>query len=269
MEKKKTLYEVKGPKNLQEMTAAELSAALEKTDMILLSCGATENHAKHLPIGSDNYQGDYLIKRTAEKLLDLGISAVPGFTIPFGVETNHFEREAVLGNCSLKPSTLTKVIKELICSLHRHGFKKFVLILNHAENWAPMQSAAQELYEEEQIECLCLNWIPPMNDFWPTVLNSQKHQGHGGEDETACVLATVPDLVDLTDTNPWYHEEEDEVSFDGLFYYGGAAGIYAPTKKDESPGYVGDPASATSETGEVCYDAYAKWIAAVIKKYYA
>jgi len=270
MSNDEVLYEVKGPKNIQEMTAYELKEKLEKTDLFLLSCGATENHSFHLPIGSDNYQGEYLVKRTAEKLLELGIESVPGFTVPFGVETNSFERGSLFGNCSLKPSTLIAVLKDLIMSLHKHGFKKFVMILNHAENWGPMQVAAQELYEEKEIECLCVNWIPPMNDFWPTVLKNTKHQGHGGEDETACVLAAVPKLVHTEGAKPWYHEEkgDEEVAFSGLFYYGGAAGIYAPLREDTSPGYVGDPAAATAEAGEACYAAYAEWIAKVVKKYF-
>jgi creatinine amidohydrolase len=270
MSKNEILYEVKGPKNIHEMTAYELKDKLKETDLFLMSCGATENHSFHLPIGSDNYQGDYLIRRTAEKLKEKGIECVPGFTVPFGVDSNSFERNSLFGNCSLKPSTLVTVLKEVILSLHRHGLNKFVMILNHAENWGPMQTAAQELYDEQGIQVLCVNWIPPMNDFWPTVLKNTKHQGHGGEDETACVLAAVPKLVNAKDAKPWYHEEtgEDDVEFSGLFYYGGATGIYAPMKPDHSPGYIGDPAAATAEAGEACYAAYAEWIAKVIQKYF-
>jgi len=264
------LYEVRGPKSLPEMTAAELAAAQQETDLILISLGATENHATHLPLGSDNFQGDYLIKRTAEKLAAIGIKAVPGFTIPFGVKSNAFERQSFYGNCDLKPDTLKAVLKDVITSLHGHGFNKFVLILNHAENWAVMQVAAHELGEEHGIRCLTVNWIPPMNDFWPTVLKNTKHQGHGGEDETACVLAAVPNLVHLDGVKPWYHPEtgEPDVEFGGLYYYGGAAGIFTPGQPDASPGYVGDPAAATQEAGEACYNAYAEWIAKVVKKHY-
>jgi creatinine amidohydrolase len=270
MKNAEVLYEVKGPKNMQEMTAYELADLLKETDLFLMSCGATENHSFHLPIGSDNYQGEYLVKRTAEKLADLGIKSVPGFTVPFGVETNSFERQSLFGNASLKPSTFIAVLKDLIKSLHEDGFNKFVMILNHAENWAPMQVAAQELYEEYGIKCLAVNWIPPMNDFWPTVLKNTKHQGHGGEDETACVLATVPKLVHHEHAKPYYHDDhpEADVDFGGLFYDGGAAGIYAPLSPDNSPGYIGDPASATAEAGEACHNAYAEWIAKVVRKYF-
>ena len=54
---------------------------------------------------------------------------------------------------------------------------------------------------------------------------------------------------------------------DGLGYYGGAMAVYAPTGTAQCPGYVGDPADATIEAGEKCYDLYADWISDVVIKY--
>lgn len=267
---KEVLYQVHGPKNMPEMTAEELRGLQKKTDLVLISCGATENHSAHLPLGADTYQGDYLVKRTHEKLMEMGILSVPGFTIPFGVETNAFERDSNYGNCSLRPETFIAVLKDLVLSLHGHGFRKFAIIENHAENNASLHVAAKSLADEHGVHCLILDWIPPMNDKWPHMLKNTKHQGHGGEDETACVLAAVPQLVRLEGVEPWYPEAtgEEPLEFSGLQYYGGAVGVYFPVKEDKSPGYVGDPASATAEEGEACYDAYATWMAKVIKKYF-
>lgn len=268
--KKEVLYSVYGPKNLQEMTAHELAEKQKETDLVLISCGATENHSGHLPLGADTYQGEFLVKRTHEKLMEMGIKSIPGFTIPFGVESNAFERSSMYGNCSLRPETLIAVVKDLILSLHRQGFKKFAIIENHAENNASLHVAAKSLADEYGVHCIVLDWIPPMNDRWPAILKNTKHQGHGGEDETACVLAAVPNLVNLTNVKPWYREESKEtpVEFSGLQYYGGAVGIYFPVEEDKCPGYVGDPAAATIEEGLACYDAYADWMARVIRKYF-
>ena len=38
--------------------------------------------------------------------------------------------------------------------------------------------------------------------------------------------------------------------------YGGAMAVYAPTGTAQCPGYVGDPADATIEAGEKCYDRF-------------
>lgn len=58
----KTIYSVKGPKTMMEMTAVELMEAMKETKTIILSFGAIENHGAHLPLGADyeDVKADYL-----------------------------------------------------------------------------------------------------------------------------------------------------------------------------------------------------------------
>lgn len=263
-----TLYEVKGPKSIMEMTAPELKEAMKETDIVILSFSAIENHAAHLPIGSDYFQALMLIRSVYEGLLDLGIKSVPGFAIPLGVDTNHFERDDLFGNVPLHQSTFIAVVKDLVLGLKKNGFNKFVLCMNHCENNAALHVAAKDLAEDHGIESVVADWVPPMNDFWPTVCVNAEHQGHGGEDETACVLAATPKLVKAENTPPYYYDEPTmEVKMSGLHYYGGAVGVYCPVRKDVTPGYIGNPSDATAETGIKCYEAYGAWIAKVVQKY--
>ncbi len=265
---REVLYEVRGPKNITEMTATELEERLKETDMIVFSFGAIENHGKHLPLGCDSFQGNTLVKRVAEKLAEKGMPAVPGFAFPFGVQTNQFERTENFGNCYVSQSTLIQMTKEIVISLSKSGFKKFIFCVSHAENLASMHVAAKDLAEENGLICLVVNWIPPMNDEWPKFLVNPEHQGHGGEDETSCTMVAVPKLVNLDDLPGWYPPEyEMKVKMDGLEYYGGAVGIYSPLGTSQCPGYVGNPADATIEAGEKCYELYSEWISQVVKKY--
>ena len=263
------LYEVKGPKTLVEMTAKELAEALKTADIAVLSFGAVENHAAHLPLGADNFQGTELIKRTAARLTARGLPAVPAFCVPFGANTNRFERDAFLGNVCLTQGTLIKLITELTLSLAASGFKRFVFCVSHAENHASLHVAAKDLGDSHNLPVIVADWIPPMRSEWPKFLKNKSHQGHGGEDETACVLAVVPNLVDLSGVGV-YHPPEDTnpVRCDDLSYYGGAVGIYTPVREDDSPGFVGNPADATRENGEICYDKYAEWTADIVCKYW-
>lgn len=264
----KTLYEVKGPKSLMEMTAVELEETLKETQTVILSFGAVENHGVHLPMGADYFQANVLIRRVHECLAELGRKSVPGLAIPFGTQTNKFERDKLLGNVYLNEKTFIEMAEDIILSLHETGFERFVLILNHSENQAALNVVAKDLANRHNIKSVVCDWVAPHNDFWPTVLKNADHQGHGGEDETACCMAAVPDLVKNKDVEGWYPEEDTKpVKMSGLYYYGGSVGVFMPTKEDTSPGYVGDPADATAEEGILCYDAYAKWIAAVADKY--
>ena len=263
-----TLYEIKGPKGLLEMTAKELEEALEVTDMAIFSFAAIENHSIHLPLGADYFQGNLLIRYVHEALNKLGIPSIVGFCSPFGVESNHFERDTVLGNCTLTQSTFIAMVKDLVLSMYRHGIKRFVLCINHSENDAPLQVAAKDLADLHGIDCIVVDWVPPMNDVWPTFLKNAEHQGHGGEDETSCVMAAVPRLVDLSQADPLYYDSGITTPFANLYYYGGAVGIYRNFKGAVKPDYVGNPQDSTVETGEKCFELYAEWIAKIIKDFF-
>ena len=83
-------------------------------------------------------------------------------------------------------------------------------------------------------------------------------------------MATVPELVNVSEAKPYYApDDEKPVKMGGLYYYGGSVGVFTPVEryKDDSPGYIGNPADATPEEGRVCLEAYAKWIAQVADKY--
>ena len=219
-----------------------------------------------------HYQAEALIRCTYEALLEKGHKTIPGFAVPFGTQTNQFERqgEHLVGNAYLFEKVFIDMTESLILALHETGFEKFILIINHSENQAALNVAAKDLANRYQIQCIVCDWVPPHNDFWPQVLKNAEHQGHGGEDETVCVMATVPELVHLENAKPYYApEDECPVKMGGLYYYGGSVGVFTPVEKylDHSPGYIGDPADATAEEGIVCLEQYAKWIAQAAEKY--
>jgi creatinine amidohydrolase len=263
-----TLYEVKGPKSIMEMTAAELEEVLKETDTVILSFGAVENHSVHLPLGADYFQANVLMRRVAECLEEMGHKAVPGLAVPFGTQTNKFERDKLKGNCFLNEKTFIDMVEDLILALHETGFNRFLLVMNHSENHAALNVAAKDLANRFGIKSIVTDWVPPHNDFWPTVLKNPEHQGHAGEDETACCMVAVPGLVHKEGVPSWYPPEDKKpLKFSGLYYYGGSVGVYMPTGADTSPGYVGDPADADAEEGILCYDAYASWVAGCADKY--
>ena len=63
----------------------------------------------------------------------MGHKTIPGFAVPFGTDTNHFERSGanLFGNVFLNEKTFIDFVEDLILSLHKSGFNRFVLCLNH------------------------------------------------------------------------------------------------------------------------------------------
>lgn len=78
------LYEVRGPKNITELTAFELKEKLKTCDTIVFSFGALENHGKHLPLGCDTFQGNVLVRRVAQYLEKKGMGGRARLCLPPG-----------------------------------------------------------------------------------------------------------------------------------------------------------------------------------------
>lgn len=269
MSNKEVLHEMKEPKSLTEMTPRVLSDALKTSDIAILSFGSMENHGVHLPLGADYFQGDALMRRTAEFLTERGLTAVPAFCTQFGVQTNRFERQNAFGNICISQTTFINMVKELTLSLVETGFKRFVFCLNHVENLAALNVAAKDLGDLHNIPVIVANWVPIALKVRSKLLKNKTGQGHAGEPETAAVMAAVPNLVDLSDVGA-YHVPEDTnpVAESNLYYFGGGVGIFTPVGEDKSPGFLGDPADATAQTGEKLIDLYANWTADVVCKYW-
>src|SRR5205807_4460192 len=92
------------------------------------------------------------------------------------------------------------------------------------------QIVAKELSEKTEAQLVTLNWLVGIRGSYKGLLKSTKAQNHGGEGETARMLATAPHLVRL-DKARSYHPHYDErppIPEDRLPYIGGAVGRYKP-----------------------------------------
>jgi len=252
-----TLYSVKGPKTLFEMTWEEVSEALEKTDIILISVGATEQHGPHLPLGTDVIQAREILRRAAEKLDDEGITVVVGPFITMGLSSYHMDFP---GSVTLTPSTLSGLIKDVCRSMYRHGFRKFLLKISHGGNRNIVQVVAQELQDElADVKMISVYPYPVSYTIHEEILTSKGvGDGHGGEAETSRILAIHPSLVKLDRAKPSPGAE-----------HGGAGTVYAPIRSMKLRtefGSIGYPNHATKEKGDRVLEVMADFIRDVVKE---
>lgn len=253
------LYTMKGPKLLEDMTWEELSEVMKKTDVVIVPVGSTEQHGAHLPLAADTIQVVEMAKETVARLAEQGITVVAGPAIPFGVAPYHLPFP---GTINLRSETLKAVIEDVCRSLYHHGFRRFVLLLGHGGNYATMQAAAQDLAMElPQSKVVFLNWLPYSESKYPEFLRSKRNEGHSGEGETARVLVSHPDLVQMQRARVYYSQAADEAEDKDHPLMGG--GIFEGTTnwKAFAPfGSVGDPTLATRETGITSYRHIVDWI---------
>lgn len=258
-------------KTFEELTLLEVKGAIRANSPVMIPIGATEQHGGHLPLGTDTMVSIDIIKRTSAILAKENIPLLAGPAISFGLRPFRSETpKDYPGTVSLSSGTLKAFMEEVCLELIRMGFRTIYLLQGHAENEVMTQLVAKELTENTAANVISLNWLIGIRSRYKGILKSTKEEGHGGEGETARMLATAPHLVNLDQARAYYPKPAEglKIEEDRLPYLGGGIGRYRPHKgmfSDEHRGIVGNPGIATAETGEQVYNLITDWIVKIVK----
>src|SRR5690349_10466015 len=93
-------------------------------EVAVLPLGATEPHNLHLPYGTDTFEAEVIGDNICEAAHNRGAKVILLPAIPYGTETNQMAFPLTM---NLNPSTLFRVITDLVDSLAHHGIHKIVL----------------------------------------------------------------------------------------------------------------------------------------------
>ncbi|HKI18691.1 MAG TPA: creatininase family protein [Isosphaeraceae bacterium] len=160
----------------------------------VLPLGATEPHNLHLPYGTDTFQVDVIAERACSLAHEQGARVLLLPAIPYGTETNQMQFPLAM---NLNPSTLARVITDLVDSLAAHGILRCVLLNGHGGN--DLKWVLRELHRATPVRLFLCNWYKVASDVYATIF--QEKDDHAGEMETSMGLAHFPDLVALQDAD--------------------------------------------------------------------
>jgi creatinine amidohydrolase len=228
---------------LAEQTHAFIRS--RKWEVAVLPFGATEPHNLHMPYGTDNFQVQTIAERACQKAYDGGAAVLLLPTVPFGVNTNHLEVPGAVA-LSVTPTTLLRVLADLVESLERQGIRKLVLLNGHGGN--ELKPLMRELHHRTKVFlCLC-DWYRMAADIYPKIF---EHPGeHADEVETSLGLAFFPDFmhVELADAGTARPTRFDAINC-------GWVSITRPWHLATTNTGLGDPAAASAEKGQRLMDA--------------
>lgn len=164
-------------------------------EVAVLPFGATEPHNLHMPYGTDTFQVDVIGRRACEAAHARGARVVLLPALPYGTETNQMRFPMAM---NLNPSTVARVIEDLVDSLAAHGVLKCVLLNGHGGN--DLKWVLRELHLRTEVHLFLCNWYKLAADRHATLFDDAGD--HAGELETSMGLAHFPHLIAMERADP-------------------------------------------------------------------
>lgn len=137
---------------ITDLTTNEVAKCIQEDDAILIPIGAVEQHGPSCPVGTDMILAQYIAPRVAD-----AANILYGPVVPVG---DSLVFTSFPGTIALRPSTLFALTVDYVTSLHRAGFRRFLMLGTHWDNHFPVAAAMSELADT----------LPDMRfiikDFW-------------------------------------------------------------------------------------------------------
>ncbi|MFJ4918408.1 creatininase family protein [Streptomyces sp. NPDC088725] len=184
---------------LTELTWREVREAGEDS-VALLPIGSQEQHAGHLPMGTDTL----LVEAVVDRAMALLSAGGPGSglvrlpALPFGHSPHHLFAAAV----SLSARTLGAVLDDILDSLMTSGYRRIMVVNGHGGNDEIMRLAVKRFALRAEVTvAACSYWTVTAADGTDGTDESgdggrpEVTPGHAGWFETSLMLAAHPELV--------------------------------------------------------------------------
>ena len=178
------------PIYLTDLTWPQVERLLAQDDRLILVTGATEQHGHHLPLGTDNF-----IPRTLAEHLSARTRVPIAPLLPIGMSESHM---AFPGSFTFTPETVKGVYLELVQSAYRNGWRRLFVINGHGGNipmWTWVISLAMKIKKDLKIHAT--HWW--QEDIARQYVYEQvgRNENHAGLEESAAMLVSRPELVQL------------------------------------------------------------------------
>jgi creatinine amidohydrolase len=241
---------------LAELSFTQLDRLDRDRAAVVFTASPLEEHGPHLPVGTDVYISEFFAERAAVRLQQ----AMPGWTAllgpPLPIGASAFEHA---GTLLVRPRTVRNAALDYGAALARQGFRIILVFNAHAgpRHVVALEEAAAIVSRRYSARMLSVSgpiiWKVMRGRFTErlelllgrrleeTERDALRGDAHGGLWETSLMLLIRPDLVD-----PSFSELPAE-----RFTILESLRKNYPLRLGRKSGYIGSPAMATKEFGEV------------------
>lgn len=173
------------------LKSADLRALAAKDAIVVLPVASTEQHGPHLPTCVDTMLVGEIARRAARRIA-AQVPIVVAPTLWCGLADHHL---AFGGTFTLSYPTWLAVLRDLVASLKRQGFRRILLLNGHGGNIAGLDVAATELTRELGVPVAIATYWTSLGPEVAALLEDQTTVLHACEAETSMMLAIAPNLV--------------------------------------------------------------------------
>jgi creatinine amidohydrolase len=176
---------------MADMSWEQIKEYLSSDNRVILPLGATEEHGRHLGLGTDFVEAEAIARGVGDKT-----PVVVAPTLNYGM--SHMQL-AFPGTLSLRPTTLIAVLEDLLRALYRHGFRRVLVVNGHGGNTPSLASAIQLVTPDlADLRIKTFEWWTDAESYRVVVDRFGPQQGsHASPGETAFMLAVRPEAVHL------------------------------------------------------------------------
>ena len=238
---------------LAHLTWSELYDLLNQSRpcALILPVGSTEAHGPHLPLSADVIIAEEMAARAARTLELRGESALT--LPPLAYSVTDFS-EGFAGSVSIRAETATALVRDILLSLIKQGFKLIAIANSHLEpaHIATLRAACEAIKVETGVE---IAFPDVTRRRWAKMLTDEFQSGvcHAGQYESSLVLSARPELV----------REEIRLALEPKLISLSEAireGARSFIEIGGDQAYFGNPAAATAEEGDRVFDILAGMI---------
>lgn len=233
---------------LELLTSREFLAAGFTAAIVPL--GACESHGDHMPFGTDGITAHALGVRIAERLERTVV-----LPANFLGMSGHYRHDPMC--ISLSADTQTRVIGDVLESLHHWGINRVLLLNAHDGNIPSIEIAARDAkIAHPEMSIASIDWWIIMNQrMAPDTFDVWQGWGHGGEAETSLGLALFPDLMQMEHARGQVPTTDPSVKEFWLF------------SELTAYGASGAPRHATTEKGETIVDTVVEYMVPYMRRF--
>ncbi len=242
--------------HFSEKSWVEIEKAIKDNTVIILPVGQTEEHGRHLPVGTDamiaRRFGDDLGKELQGRVPVLVMEPV----------TYGYSQKGILewpGCPNISSRTIVDYLFDIIDSLASMGFKKIVTLDCHGNHDCMLRLVMREIVDKHDVYTLTLNPGKMAAKLYDKIKDDPEGDIHGGEFETSLILAIRPDLVHIDE-----YTDVDAIRCNSILR--GPVSTWGLQKS--KTGLYGNPLTATAEKGVALFAEAAKQGALYIEEYY-